>query len=799
MPNSRKTLSSTASWILVILLASWGITQLKLDTDILGVFPSSEPEIKALRSYQDVIEDGGELIVTLRCSAEDAGLLAEQAELLAELYQTEKLASEVRYRPAWEQSAGALGELVAYAWVNGSAGEFQQLEEKLSTSNSSKQLSKSLETLATNMDAYDIAITSRDPFDLFNHSAFTQYFASANTSDNGYESADGQMHLLILKPAVEFSGFREADQWLQNVRQQTELWRLDNRSWIEIGMTGGPVFASEIGAGIQRDMRGTVGLTIIACTVLFWILLRRKRLLMWLGAMLAITFFLTLGIGGLVLGEISMMSVGFASILIGLAVDYGMVICQEVQVTGANRKQLEIAVRKAIIWAALTTATVFGALSLSSLPGIRQLGILVAIGILVGAAVMLSWFLPIVVKSTKESAQLKKKSRFLPARMATCSMAILLVLASWPLVQFGVPKLNFDLDSLHPSQSEAKTQLDLIRESFPNWDNKTVNIVSQSLDDEAMVSELQMLEKKLHNAEENGLIDRSSTPLAFWPNRENQQTNQQSIKWLLTNQKRLEEEALEIGFTNQALVLTRSFFSQLSKFSNLANSKTPYYPSQAETLTMLNHQISRDTAGAFTAISQISPNDFPLVAQPHHLTPLKSINTEHSTVTGWTVLRPVILPLIERDILRVFIPMGILLISMLVFVFRDWRDVLAALLCLCLPPLLLNVFMQLTPFSWNFLNVIAVPLLLGMGMDYSIHMIFSLRRYRHQPEKVWHGTCKALIYCSLTTSIGFGALSLASNEALKSMGIICAAGILICMAFAVFFLPGIWRSLHKQL
>src|SRR5690606_20387424 len=114
-----------------------------------------------------------------------------------------------------------------------------------------------------------------------------------------------------------------------------------------------------------RDMRGTVGITAGLIGLLFWWMQRRLALLAGLGGVLALVFATALGMAGWIYGELSIMAAGFAAILIGLTVDYGVLICQEAKVAGHDGGLLRRATSRSILRAAATTAAVFVALNLS--------------------------------------------------------------------------------------------------------------------------------------------------------------------------------------------------------------------------------------------------------------------------------------------------------------------------------------------------------------------------------------------------------------------------------------------------
>ena len=95
-------------------------------------------------------------------------------------------------------------------------------------------------------------------------------------------------------------------------------------------------------------------------------------------------------------------------------------------------------------------------------------------------------------------------------------------------------------------------------------------------------------------------------------------------------------------------------------------------------------------------------------------------------------------------------------------------------------------------------NIAAVPLLLGIGLDYSIHVILSLRRSHGHVIELRHNIGRALLLCGTTTAVGFGSLRWARHGGLPQLGEVCAIGILITMFTAIFLLPHWWRFLHRK-
>ena len=117
--------------------------------------------------------------------------------------------------------------------------------------------------------------------------------------------------------------------------------------------------------------------------------------MLWLLVLLAVILVSTLALGGLVFGTVNVVSLGFAGILLGLAVDYGVVHYQEaVAAPNAIIPEIRRAIGPSIFWAAFTTISAFLVLNFGGLPGLAQLGSLVALGVMLSALVMLFAFLP---------------------------------------------------------------------------------------------------------------------------------------------------------------------------------------------------------------------------------------------------------------------------------------------------------------------------------------------------------------------------------------------------------------------
>jgi len=146
----------------------------------------------------------------------------------------------------------------------------------------------------------------------------------------------------------------------------------------------------------------------------------------------------------------------------------------------------------------------------------------------------------------------------------------------------------------------------------------------------------------------------------------------------------------------------------------------------------------------------------------------------------------------------VFIPTLFIVLICLSLAFRRAAEVLLSLAALGFSLASLCTLMKLAGWSWNLLNLMALPLLLGVGVDYSIHTLLALRRYRGDLARTRRSVGRALFLCAATTATGFGSLSFSNNAGLASLGQVCAAGVIVTYLVATFLLPGWWLAIRRR-
>jgi len=98
----------------------------------------------------------------------------------------------------------------------------------------------------------------------------------------------------------------------------------------------------------------------------------------------------------------------------------------------------------------------------------------------------------------------------------------------------------------------------------------------------------------------------------------------------------------------------------------------------------------------------------------------------------------------------------------------------------------------LTNTPINFANIIALPLLLGLGVDNGIHMVEKLHHSLSEEQNIYQSsTARAMFYGALTTASSFAGLAFSPHQGIASMGLIITIGIFWIMVCTFIVLPAL--------
>jgi hopanoid biosynthesis associated RND transporter like protein HpnN len=144
-----------------------------------------------------------------------------------------------------------------------------------------------------------------------------------------------------------------------------------------------------------------------------------------------------------------------------------------------------------------------------------------------------------------------------------------------------------------------------------------------------------------------------------------------------------------------------------------------------------------------------------------------------------------------RTVIRAFETAGLLAvgaITLLLFVvLRRPRDILAVLVPLLLAGLLTLATSVLAGMPLNFANIVTLPLLLGIGVAFDIY--FVLRWRSGEAGLLQSPTARGVVFSALTTGTAFGSLMLSKSPGMADMGKLLSLGLFYTLVCTLFFLP----------
>ncbi|HEV2329432.1 MAG TPA: MMPL family transporter [Verrucomicrobiae bacterium] len=798
-------------WVILLVAIALGFCRLRFDADVLDLLPSEEPSVQGLKLYERHFTKAGELIVTLR--APDANqALSLAGKLAATLREHTNLVREVTWQPPWMEHPEQLGELLGWLWFNQPPDSFARLKDRLAPGNLTNVLEQTKEALATSMSPMDLGRLQYDPYDLMYLPAISNVANFSNGQNQQmFASADGKFRVLYVESAVDLSGYRECETWLDTIHgivgsaTSGDAWK-----GVSLQFTGRPVFVVEIATSMQHDMSHSVGATSTIIAILFYLMHRRWRPMLWLLSLLMLILIATLALGGLVLGSINLVSMGFAAVLLGLAVDYAVVHYQEALAhPQMTVPEIRRAIAPSILWAAITTMSAFLVLNLGGLPGLGQLGTLVAIGIGLSAWVMVMIYLPPLFRDRRALRPNQPKFHLWHYFVApheppvtgtvttfSCSPALLLtalvLLAGIAILSFRSPGLDRTADALHPQHSPAQEALDEMTTELglppqPYW------LIVAGQDETEVYHRLVKAEALLDEARSNQLVGQFLLPVTFWPRPEFQRSNRQTASVLAREGPVLDDAALNAGFKTNATLMAGEV---VREWQRDGASSTTVWPTNDLSQWLLSRFITR-TTNQILVVGLVYP-----APRPPKMADVAGLSgrmsQEGALLSSWDLLGSTTLKRVESKMWRLVTPMVILVLASLWFAFGRPTEILLGAVVLCMSGLILLATMSLTGWKWNLMNLMAVPLILGTGVDYTIFIQLALRRHGGDLRTVRHSVGRALMLCGATAVTGFASLGMSSNPGMASLGRVCAVGIGANMLISVFLLPAWWLLIRRS-
>lgn len=646
---------------------------------------------------------------------------------------------------------------------------------------------------------------------------------------------------LIVRPQLDYGKVRagrNALEALREIRTQLGLNKGPVRMWI----TGSVALADEELQSVLTGAKKAGLMSLMFVALIMWLGLRSmKKVLIALIALL-VGLLITAGLAAVVVGRVNLVSVAFTVLYVGLGVNYAihcLLRHSELCVSGMSANMAIIAagtgLRSALILSAMTTAIGFAAFIPTEFKGVAELGLIAACAMLVTLIVSYT-LLPALMalftvryKVGAERVPPPPKSGGLldwPLRFSHQLRWGALVLGVLACV--AASQVVFDSDPLNLRDPQAESVITLRRLlSERDTGHRNLQALVDTEEDARRISaELRELpsvgrvlnlfdflpqeqdDKLLLLDDVNWLLGPELLNADYAPQDRSVVEHLAAIDRLLALLGEPEVHT-EVALKN-ALELLKARYQEREDvvvFNQMGNVLMGLLPVTMERLaaalsvqdviaveSMPDQLLHRWLSRQGTYLIQIFPEtDASEVEQlQDFVTEVQSIDP---TVTGAPVIQLVsgeaISDAFQKAILWALLGISLILLVLI-------RNIAAALKILT--PLLLGgvitvALMVFLDIPFNFANVVALPLLLGVGVDNGIHLV-----YRHRNGELPGGnvlrtaTARGIVFGALTTAFSFGNLAFSPHTGTASMGIVLALGLSLVVLTTLVVLPALLNT-----
>ncbi|MGA7003330.1 MAG: MMPL family transporter [Pseudolabrys sp.] len=651
---------------------------------------------------------------------------------------------------------------------------------------------------------------------------------------NGQDPGPADLRRLIeVRPVLDFSALQPGQVSSKAIRQAASDLQLDKKYQARVRLTGSVPMADEEFATVQDGaLENAIG-TVITVLVILWLALKSARLIVAVFINLVVGLALTAAFGLMMVGALNMISVAFAVLFVGLGVDFGIQFSVRYRAERHDVPELAPALVQAAekIGVPLTLAAAAVAAGfLSFLPtdyrGVSELGQIAGVGMLIAyvTSITLLPALITVLNPTGEAepigySALAPIDRFLqvhrvPVIVGTLAVAVL----GAPLLYY----LTFDFDPIHlrsPKTESISTLLALGGD--PQAGSNSVNIITASLDEARSAADKlrtlpQVLEVKTllsfvpqDQDKKLGLIrdlNRQLGPALQKPGSSKPPTDADNIAALNGMADQLNKIAGNT--TGAGADAAKRLAADAVKLAQ-ANEETR---ARAQNAFIAPLETGIAQLRGFLTAQQISRDNLPAALKQLWVTPDGRARVEvapKGDTNDTEVLRsfaravlavypnatggPISILESSRTVVRAFLEAGfyalVSIAILLWIVLRRFGDVLLTLVPLLLAGVVTLEICVLIDMPLNFANIIALPLLLGVGVAFKIYYILAWRSGR--TNLLQSSLTRAVIWSALTTATAFGSLWLSQHPGTSSMGKLLALSLACTLAAAVLFQPAL--------
>jgi len=651
---------------------------------------------------------------------------------------------------------------------------------------------------------------------------------------SGKEPASSDLRRLIeVRPVLDFSALQPGAASSSAIRQAATDLQLAQKYQARVRLTGSVPMADEEFATVQHGALANAIATIVIVLTILWLALKSARLIVAVFLNLFVGLAITAALGLMMVGALNMISVAFAVLFVGLGVDFGIQFSVRYRAERHDTPELLPALDEAAakIGVPLTLAAAAVAAGfLSFLPtdyrGVSELGKIAGVGMLIAYVTSIT-VLPalIAVLNPPGEAEPIGYKALAPVDWFLQEYRIPVIAGTLAVAVLGAPLLyflTFDFDPIHlrsPETESISTILELGDD--PRAGISAVNVVAKSLDEAVGVAEkLQKLpevsqtqtllsfvpqdqDKKLALIEE---LSRQLAPALGRPGSSKAPTDGENVAALNGMADQLNKIAGNA--TGPGADAARRLAGNAVKLAQASEE----IRARAKTVFIVPMETATGQLRGFLGAQKVTKDNLPQALKQQWLAADGRARVEISpkgNTNDTEVLRqfarailsvypsatggPISILESSRTVVRAFFEAGFYaLISigiLLWIVLRRFGDVLLTLVPLLLAGVVTLEICVLIGMPLNFANIIALPLLLGVGVAFKIYYIMAWRSGR--TNLLQSSLTRAVIWSALTTATAFGSLWLSQHPGTSSMGKLLALSLVCTLAAAVLFQPAL--------
>ncbi len=613
--------------------------------------------------------------------------------------------------------------------------------------------------------------------------------------DGAFSNDDGTMRLVLVQAAGQSLRGADAKGFVADTDTVIAPLRREHPA-VTIGLTGGHAIAAAMEIMLTRDLALSGTLAMVLASVVFVAVVRRVRALVAVLPPLVLGTLWTAGLAAALPGGLSAIAVAFTSVVVGVGVDTGVHVYAallDARRLGLPPADAARAARKkttrAVMMAALTAAAAFGALALSEINAVRQLGLLCGAGEVLTAVAIVAVTPEIGAWLERSAPPPEAPSGWttfvarLTATPARAGLMAALAMAPIPiLLWLGPPPLADAMIGVRPRKLAPLVVQQQIFDAFGGKRGQLVVLVADR-DPEVARERADVLADRLTELHGDVEVVDALTAIAPAKTTQERRFDERDALHMDARADDLARALAETGFAparfSGALDSMRHPTRALASLTDLEGGPAAILVSrylgqdQGDHLVALYLQTT-DAAGADERIRE------KLLAWD-----------SRAMLTGYSPLDASLRAALSRDLPKIGVVAGLLVVAALAASLRRARDVALAALVVALEIAAVLILIRALGIPLHAYAALVLPVLLGITVDEGMFLLHHAREATGADvvtETLRHEG-PAIAATALTTAAGFAALGFCDFDGLRDLGWVGALGSTVGLVVALVVVP----------